>query len=125
MPERFIEWRPVAWATRDLSQHSLTDGPGGLTIVLARANECLRLDFGVVMAFRSTMEESCLEFCERFHADGPRTGAFWSVEDSEWLGSFTEADLIHYPGAVHYLIVTPDERIDVLSPRTPTVTLEA
>jgi hypothetical protein len=41
------------------------------------------------------------------------------VDESEWLASFSSADLIHYPGATHYMIVTDDERIDIITSRAP------
>ncbi len=124
MNERFLEWCPAGRSLSELSLRSLSDGPEGLILLLDVGDKRLRLEFGVVLAFRSTVEEACLEFWRRFHADGRRTGGLWVIRDSEWLGSFSEADLIHYRGAVHYLIVTSDERIDVLSSREPIATME-
>lgn len=52
-------------------------------------------------------------------ASSPSRGPCWTVGESEWLATFSEADLIHYPGATDYLIVTDDERVDIITSRAP------
>ena len=119
MRESFVEWRPAAVSEPTVSLLSLHDDRDGLVVRVAAAERTIEISFGVVMAFRSTLEESCLDFWAHFHGAKPSTGPFWIVEGSGWLATFSDADLIHHEGAKHYMIVTDDERIDILTSRTP------
>lgn len=119
MPERFVEWCPAEVSEPTVSLLSLHDDRDGLVIRVESAGRVIDMSFGNVVAFRSVLEKSCLAFWSEFHGAKTRTGSFWTIEGSEWLASFTEADLFHYPGAKHYLIVTDDERIDIITSRPP------
>ena len=119
MPERFTEWLPVDIAGSTVALQSLHHDRAGLVILLEAAERIVEVSFGRVVAFRSTLEESCLSFWAEFHQPTPRAGSLWIIAESEWLASFTEADLLHYPGAVHYMIVTDDERIDIIASTVP------
>ena len=119
MPEHFTEWSPVEVNAPTVSLQSLGDDHDGLVVRVEDAERTIEISFGIAVAFRSTLEESCVDFWRQFHDAIPKPSPFWIVEDSVWLGSFSEADLCHHPGAKHYLIVTDDERIDVISSRDP------
>ena len=119
MPERFTRWCPAEVSGETASLVSLHDDRHGLTIRVEVSGRTIEIAFGVAVAFRSTLEESCAAFWPEFHSTKPGIGPFWTVEESEWLASFSDADLVHYPGATHYLIVTDDERIDVIASRAP------
>ena len=119
MPERFTKWCPTDASGETASLVSLHHDRHGLTIRVEAAGRTIEIAFGIVVAFRSTLEESCAAFWSEFHRTKPSIGSFWTVEGSAWLASFSDADLVHYPGAKHYLIVTDDERIDVITSRAP------
>ncbi|MCA3010086.1 MAG: hypothetical protein INH34_17065 [Phycisphaerales bacterium] len=119
MPEHFTKWCPAGVSEEPVSLRSLCDDRHGLVVQVEAAGRAIEIAFGRVVAFRSTLEESCLAFWSRFHGAKSSPGSFWIIDDSEWLASFSEADLIHYPGATHYLIVTDDERIDIITSRAP------
>lgn len=119
MAERFIKWCPAGIGDEPVSLLSLHDDRHGLVIRVDVAGRTFEIAFGIVVAFRSTLEESCLAFWPTFHAAKPTHGWFWTVDASEWLASFSEADLFHYRGATHYMILTDDERIDVITTRAP------
>ena len=119
MPERFTKWFPAGVSDESVSLLSLHDDRHGLVVRVEVAGRAIEIAFGIVVAFRSTLDESCLDFWRKFHGTKPSPGPFWTVDESEWLASFSEADLIHYPGATHYLIVTDDQRIDIITPRAP------
>jgi hypothetical protein len=119
MSERFVEWSPAKVSEPTVSLLSLHDDRDGLVVRVQGDGRTIEISFGIVVAFRSTLEESCLEFWSRFHGAKPSNGPFWIVEGSAWIASFSEADLLHHPGAEHYLIVTDDERIDIITSRRP------
>ena len=119
MPERFIKWCPAEVSEETVSLRSLHDDGRGLVIRVEAAGRTIEIEFGIAVAFKSTLEESCPGSWPKFHGAKPSSGPFWTVEGSEWLASFSAADLIHHAGAAHYLIVTDDERIDVITSRAP------
>ena len=120
MPESFVVWNPIEVGSSSARLVSLRDDEDdGLCIRVDAAGRLVELAFGRVIAYRSTLEEASLDFWRRFHGARPAVGAFWMVEDSDWLATFTSADLCLYPDAKHYLIVTDDERIDVIASRAP------
>lgn len=119
MPERFTKWCPAGVNEEPVSLLSLHDDPHGLVVRVEVAGRTIEIAFGIVVAFKSTLEESCIAFWPKFLGARPTPGPFWTVDESEWLASFSEADLIHYPGARHYMIVTDDERIDIITSRAP------
>ena len=121
MTEQFVEWPPVKLTISETHLASLSDSEDGLVVVLAGDKERVRLAFGVVVAFRSVVEEACVEFWQRFHDDGLRTAAVLVVRDSRWLKTFSDADLRLYPDLCHYMIVTSEERVDVLCKHEPVV----
>ncbi len=119
MPERFTQWCPAGVTAESVSLLSLHDDRDGLVVRVEASGRTIEIAFGIVAAFRSTLEESCLAFWPKFHGAKPTHGPFWTVAESEWLASFSDADLIHHPGATHYMIITGDERIDVITSRSP------
>lgn len=91
----------------------------GLVVRVDAAEHTIEISFGLVAAFRTTHEESCLEFWAHFHDAKSGDGPFWIIEDSDWLAAFSQTDLIHHEGSKHYMIVTDDERIDIITSREP------
>jgi hypothetical protein len=119
MSERFVKWCPVETSEATVSLLSLHDDRDGLVIRVETSGRPIEIAFGRVVAFRSTLEECCVAFWSEFHGAKPSVGPFWTVEGSEWLATFSGADLCLYPGARHYLILTDDDRIDVIASHAP------
>ena len=117
--EPFIEWCPVVVDAPTVGLEWLRDDEHGLSIRIPAGGQLVEISFEIVVAYRSTLEEASADFWPRFHTTKPSEGPFWVVEDSDWLATFSSADLCLYPEARHYLIITHDERIDVIATRTP------
>lgn len=123
MSERFTKWCPAEVSGETASLVFLHDDRHGLTIRVDVAGRTIEIAFGVVVAFRSAAEECCVDFWSRFQETESGVGPFWIVESSDFVAAFSEADLIHHPNPKHYLIVTDDDRIDVVATREPVVRL--
>jgi len=101
---------------------NLNDGPEGLGVVLEnQTGRRVQLSFKKVPAYRSIQEELRPDLWGRFDAADHQV--LWIVDDSDWLKSLSRARLldVHHPGVVHYLILTADECIDILSPDPPEI----
>jgi hypothetical protein len=87
MPERFTQWCPAGVTAESVSLLSLHDDRDGLVVRVEASGRTIEIAFGIVAAFRSTLEESCLAFWPKFHGAKPTHGPFWTVAESEWLAS--------------------------------------
>ena len=119
MTERYSEWRPASVTGPTVALRALRGDDDGLVVSVDAGGQLIEIAFGRVVAFRSILEEACVDFWSEFHRGGTRQSPFWVVEDSAWLASFSEADLCLYSDARHYMIVTDEERIDVITDREP------
>lgn len=106
----------------DVVLASLRDGVEGLRVVLEdHAGRRVQLSFKNVPAYRSIQEELRPDLWGQFDAADHQV--LWIVDDSDWLKAISQNGLldVHYSGAVHYLLLTADECIDILSPDPPVV----
>ena len=76
---------------------------------------------GNVPAYRSIVEECRLGPHARLDEHSQGLSCFWRVSNSDWIASFSEADLIHYPDLHHYLFETSNQCVDVLTNQEPQV----
>lgn len=104
------------WSFGDLRDDNST-----LTIVLRRRAFVApwEIRFHRTLCYRCTLEELQPHFWEYFHKNKSGVGSVYRVTDSNWLNSFDSAAFIHYRGFHHYLIVTSEKKIDVVSSRRP------
>lgn len=113
-----------------LCMESLQDRSGLLEIELAdhwnnAATARFKVTFRNYPAYRNIDELYRVELWERrkqmAHADA--TGWTLIVPDSPWLREFTNEPVLDFfnPGIVHYLIVTENDVIEVLSNEEPKV----
>ncbi len=122
--EEYVQWRPVEYIPDSIRLEQLTDSASGLVVVLLdNFGRRLKINFGIASAYRNIMEEMRLSFWPIFHSKKQGTGSFWVVENSEWLANFSKDDLCHHHGCAHYLIITDDDVIDVLTKYIPQVTV--
>ena len=125
MTEAFYKerWETPVSNAKSLAMVSLVDSHG-LHITLQDLRDPqrrrYRFTFGNVPAYRNVLEE--------YRTSEPPAGGElgWTVKipNSPWLEAFRRDEPlfeIHTPGCEHYVIVTEDDVIDVLSPEPPEI----
>ncbi|MEY0231708.1 hypothetical protein [Providencia manganoxydans] len=91
-----------------------------LSLTLSRPNKSFTLSFEWVYSFRVTGEGNLLKMQENF--DGKMTTGVYKVENSSYLKWFHEqSENIHDDVIEHYLIVTIDDVIEVITSAEPSV----
>jgi hypothetical protein len=120
--ERYETWRPISDLPEWFATASVNYNGDTLEVTLHCAlpdRRHLSLTFGRAPAFRSIVEECRLGQYVRRPAVSNGAGPLWTVIESAWLARFSEADRIHYPRLVHYLLESGDQCIDVLAHDDP------
>ena len=106
------------------SLQQLEDSSLGLSITVTdRAKKWIEVEFDEPVAHRCYLEETQAYFWPEFHKRKQGPGSIYNVSNSQWLKDFDKADLIHYATSEHYLIVTDQKRIDVISCNPPKITV--
>ncbi|MEY0536174.1 hypothetical protein AB7303_19040 [Providencia rettgeri] len=91
-----------------------------LSLTLSKPDELFTLSFEWVYSFRVTGEGDLLKMQEHF--DGQMTTGLYKVENSSYLKWFHEQSAnIHDDVIEHYLIVTIDDVIEVITSAEPSV----
>lgn len=128
----YEKWEAERWETpfsdvESLVMVSLVDD-GSLTILLEDARDEERgrwaVRFERVVAYRNLLEEYRLGLWARRKELGGPIGWSWRVTQSDWLGELREKeDLVDVkaPGAIHYLIATEDDVVEVFTPESPII----
>ncbi|MGE3622549.1 MAG: hypothetical protein AB7H77_01565 [Bdellovibrionales bacterium] len=117
-----LQEQPKSFEENGWEYSSMLDSAIGLTVTVKKNKKQIEIEFSDVVGFRCLLEETQSSFWPRFHSKKNGSGLIYTVNNSEWLKSFNEADMIHYKSAQHYLIVTAQKRIDVLAVSPPTFT---
>nr|WP_284183140.1 hypothetical protein [Providencia rettgeri] len=91
-----------------------------LSLTLSKPDESFTLSFEWVYSFRVTGEGDLLKMQEHF--DGQMTTGLYKVENSSYLKWFHEqSENIHDDVIEHYLIVTIDDVIEVITSAEPSI----
>ncbi|MDV5225795.1 hypothetical protein AB7W11_06700 [Providencia manganoxydans] len=91
-----------------------------LSLTLSKPDESFTLSFEWVDSFRVTGEGDLLKMQEHF--DGQMTTGLYKVENSSYLKWFHEqSENIHDDIIEHYLIVTIDDVIEVITSAEPSI----
>lgn len=91
-----------------------------LSLTLSKPDQSFTLSFEWVYSFRVTGEGDLLKMQEHF--DGQMTTGLYKVENSSYLKWFHEqSENIHDDIIEHYLIVTIDDVIEVITSAEPSV----
>ncbi|WP_404462511.1 hypothetical protein [Providencia rettgeri] len=91
-----------------------------LSLILSRPDESFTLSFEWVYSFRVTGEGDLLKMQEHFN--GQMTTGVYKVENSSYLKWFHEqSENIHDDVIEHYLIVTIDDVIEVITSAEPSI----
>jgi hypothetical protein len=130
--ERYERWEPVAGVTTPVSRALVEESREGLSVTLVFSeivdglSRDLRIAFGRVPAY-AVHEEFVHPWNISESEHPPGLAGRWEgvtfplllVANSLWLGSFSDGQLLNYPGCVHYRLLTLDRTIDVLSNTAP------
>ena len=116
-------WETPVSDAQSLAMVSLVDHSGlHIVVEVLRDSKRRRYQFSFrrVPAYRNILEE--YRTSER--PAGGALGLTITIPDSPWLKSFLRHEPlleVHMPGCEHYVIVTEDDVIDVLSPEPPEI----
>jgi hypothetical protein len=120
--EQYKIFQPVEDLPPLFSSAYACDGEAGLVLrlVLPGSSRDLLLDFGRVPAYRVTLEECALG---RFSGtwDESETIACFTVRNSKWVSSFEEAELVHHRDPTHYVFLSHNQFVEILSCEPPSV----
>lgn len=131
--ELWERWEPVSGIPEELYNESLTDNEDGLIMEFSDKNfekkVIVRFKDGV-LSYRNTDEGSLLKTWSKL--DQQYNGSFYSnwtlfkVKNSGYLKWFLEESMgiYEHEKVEHYVFVTPDDVIEVLSAYPPKVLLE-
>jgi len=119
-----LRWQTPVSDAKSLAMVSLVD-QGGLHITVQDLRDPkrrrYRFTFRRAPAYRNILEE----YRTSEPPVGGKLGWTVTVPDSPWLEEFRNREPlleVHSPGCRHYVIVTEDDVIDVLSPEPPEIT---
>ena len=106
---------------------SLADRDGELSLIVT-VSETLtyQFTFGICPAYRNTLEEFCLGLWDHLKNNYPDCGNTFIVNNSPWLRDLRHNEClidVHCPGAKHFVIVTGDDVIEILSNEEPAITM--
>ena len=121
--QQYTRWDTPGSDARSLVMVSLVDrGELCVTVVdMQTPDELLDFRFVSVAAYRNILEEYRLTE----GLDVPSTGWTVIVNNSEWLEQLEDVEDLfrdEQKGSVHYMIITEDDVIDILSSRLPEIT---
>jgi len=125
-----IRWETILSNAKHLFMESLHDHSGILEIELADysnniATARYKITFHSFPAYRNIDESYRLELWQRRAplSDSDRLGWTLIVADSPWVQEFVNEPVLDLfnPGILHFLIVTENDVIEVLSNQEPTI----
>jgi len=83
-----------------------------------------RFTFDTCAGYRNLLEEFRLELWAHLDSTAQRCGTTFTVVHSPWIETLREKEGLfaaHYPAIQHYVFLTEDDVIEVLSPSVPTI----
>ncbi|MEM8882690.1 MAG: hypothetical protein AAGD14_01315 [Planctomycetota bacterium] len=124
----YENWLAERWSTPfsdadTLVMISLVDD-GSLQLVLENDHTRWSVRFEHVVAYRNLLEEYRLELWQRRDEIGSPRGWSWRLTRSDWLDELREREPLvdtHAPEAVHYLIATQDDVVEVFTAEPPII----
>ena len=129
----YKQWRIERWDTPlsdigSVALASLLDSGGQLTITIEAPREPGRprwvFTFDTYPGYRNILEEFRLQLWEHLDATQQRCGNTFCVANSPWIEILRAEEGVFehfYPKIAHYVILTEDDVIEILSPQLPTI----
>ncbi len=116
-----MQERLISLSDRSLSRIQLDNfhyDLHAISLILSSAEEIFKLTFEWVYSFRVTDEGNLLKMLDYF--DGQMTTGLYKVANSSYLQWFHEQSAnIHDACVEHYLVVTNDDVIDIITSAKP------
>lgn len=121
--EKYVQWKPFENIPEELLfLESLTASPEGLVIALSDMKSLrFKIDFSFARAYRNIFEEYRLSLWSHFHKEKQGSGSLWIVKNSDWLDQLYNDGLIQPEIHTHYLIITGDDCVDVITENQPAI----
>lgn len=129
----YEHWRIERWDTPiadivSVAMASLVDSGGKLRITLEAPLESGRPRWEFVFdsypGYRSLLEEFRLQLWGHLDETGQRCGNTFCVTNSPWIETLRKHEGVfahYYPKIAHYVILTEDDVVEILSPEAPSV----
>ena len=132
----YASWKLENWETpishtgsgfRGAMLSLIDDGPLKITIDIGRHPEkslVYQIEFQSCAGYRNILEEYRIGLWEHLDSKYPELGNTFIVVNSPWLKDLRENQClldVHSTGAKHFVIVTGDDVVEVLSNQTPSV----
>jgi hypothetical protein len=114
-----LEDQPALLHQGEWNFHALTDTALGVSITVVRGDIKIDIMFYQPTAYRCYLEEAQSSFWLEFHKNKSGTGLAYLASHSDWINSFKKEDLIHHKDVNHFLIVTTEKKIDIISDEAP------
>lgn len=131
--DSYKQWRIERWDTplsdiESVALASLSDSAGELAITIEAPRESGRPRWEIVFdtypGYRNLLEEFRLQLWEHLDGTKQRCGNTFSVANSPWIESLRQNEGLfehHHPTISHYVILTEDDVLEILSPRSPII----
>ena len=128
----YHEWQITRWETplsdlKSVAMASLVDD-GQLSITVEAPREDGRprwhVTFETYPGYRNLLEQFRLELWTHLDSTRQRFGTTFTVADSPWIKTLRETEGVfdsYYPEIEHYVVLTEDDVIEVLSPDPPSI----
>lgn len=131
--EYWEKWIPIRGLPSTLYNDSLIDNSDGITLEFSDENEqnkiIVKFD-GCVLSYRNTDEGSLgkiFKFLDKqYGTDFYANWTFFKVKNSEYINWFHEVSLGMYKSEPieHYVFLTPDDVIEILSTDSPIIEIK-
>ncbi len=124
MREKLIKWHPIEKIPEKLYAEGIIDDYEGFRILLKgteKTDKMLRIQFNVALAYRNSDEGDRLKSLSEWASYEKHS--LFQVDESNFIDWFLEQNYSKYKKEelVHYLIMTPNDVIDVISLEKPNV----
>lgn len=120
-------WETPLSALGSVAMASLFDD-GQLSITFEAPRELgrprWRVTFDKAPGYRNLVEEFRLELWHHLDSTQQRCGNTFTVANSPWIAELRQREALfdaHYPSASHFVFLTEDDIIEVLSPSRPSI----
>jgi len=131
--DTYKKWRIERWNTplsdiESVALASLSDSAGQLAITIEAPRQPGRprweIIFDTYPAYRNLLEEFRLQLWDHLDATKQRCGNTFLVTTSPWIETLRHNEALfehHHPTVSHYVILTEDDVLEILSPTSPII----